>query len=99
MTIKIYAIGKIKDFYKSGCDEYLKRISGYSKIEVIELKDESVSDKPSISEITKVKDIEQLLKLSDEALVPIYCYIKDEPVQEAYFIVNKYEKTYIFILK
>ena len=58
MTIKIYAIGKIKGFYKSGCDEYLKRISGYSKIEVIELKDESVSDKPSISEITKVKDIE-----------------------------------------
>lgn len=58
MTIKIYAIGKIKDFYKSGCDEYLKRISGYSKIEVIELKDESISDKPSPSEITKVKDIE-----------------------------------------
>ena len=57
MTIKIYAIGKIKDFYKSGCDEYLKRISGYSKIEVIEL-NESVSDKPFISEINKVKDIE-----------------------------------------
>ena len=58
MTIKIYAIGKIKDFYKAGVDEYLKRISGYSKIEVIELKDESLSDKPSESEIKKAKDNE-----------------------------------------
>lgn len=58
MTIKIYAIGKIKDFYKAGVDEYLKRISGYSKIEVIELKDDSLSDKPSESEIKKAKDNE-----------------------------------------
>ena len=58
MTIKIYAIGKIKDFYKAGVDEYLKRISGYSKIEVIELKDDSLSDKPSESEIKKSKDNE-----------------------------------------
>ena len=58
MTIKIYAIGKIKDFYKSGVDEYIKRLSGYVKIEVIELKDDSISDKPSISEITKAKDNE-----------------------------------------
>ena len=58
MTIKIYAIGKIKDFYKSGVDEYIKRLSGYVKIEVVELKDDSISDKPSISEITKAKDNE-----------------------------------------
>ena len=58
MTIKIYAIGKLKDFYKSGCDEYLKRISGYSKIEVIELKDDSIPDRPSINEIEKAKNNE-----------------------------------------
>ena len=58
MTIKIYAIGKIKDFYKSGVDEYVKRLGGYVKIEIIELKDDSVSEKPSISEITKAKDNE-----------------------------------------
>lgn len=58
MTIKIYAIGKIKDFYKSGVDEYVKRLGGYTKIEIIELKDDSVSEKPSISEITKAKDNE-----------------------------------------
>lgn len=58
MNIKIYAIGKVKNFYKSGVDEYIKRISGYSKIEVIELKDESLSEKPSISEINKAKESE-----------------------------------------
>ena len=52
-----------------------------------------------IEHATKVKDIYQLLRLSDEALVPIYCYIKEEPVEEAYFIVTKYEKSYIYILK
>ena len=58
MTIKIYAIGKIKDFYKSGVDEYVKRLSGYAKVQIIEVKDESISDKPSNSEITKAKDNE-----------------------------------------
>ena len=58
MTIKIYAIGKIKDFYKSGVDEYVKRLSGYCKVEILELKDDSISDKPSASEIAKAKDNE-----------------------------------------
>lgn len=65
MKIKIYAIGKIKDFYKAGVDEYVKRISSYTKIEIVELKDESISDKPSEQEIIKAKNIEcdRVLKL------------------------------------
>ncbi len=58
MKIKIYAIGKIKDFYKTGVDEYVKRLSNYCKIEVLELKDEPISDKPSEAEILKAKNIE-----------------------------------------
>ena len=65
MKIKIYAIGKIKDFYKAGCDEYVKRLSNYCKIEVIELKDEPISENPSDKEIEKAKNIEgeRVLKL------------------------------------
>ena len=65
MKIKIYAIGKIKDFYKAGVDEYIKRITPYSKIEVAEVKDEPISDNPSESEITKAKNVEgeRILKL------------------------------------
>lgn len=58
MKIKIYAIGKIKDFYKVGVDEYIKRLSSYIKVEVIELKDESISDKPNEVDIKKAIDNE-----------------------------------------
>ena len=58
MKIKIYAIGKIKDFYKLGCDEYIKRLSSYTQIEVVELKDEPIPDRPSESEILKAKKLE-----------------------------------------
>ncbi len=58
MNIKIYCVGKIKDFYKAGAEEYLKRLSGYAKVQVIEVKDESISDKPNEKEIEKVKNIE-----------------------------------------
>ena len=65
MKIKIYAIGKIKDFYKAGCDEYVKRLSNYCKIEIIELKDEPLKDNPTPAEIKKAKDVEgeRVLKL------------------------------------
>ena len=58
MNIKIYAIGKSKDFYLSGCNEYVKRLSAYAKVSVVELKDDSISENPSQSEITKAKDNE-----------------------------------------
>ena len=65
MNIKIYCIGKIKDFYKAGVDEYIKRLSTYAKVEIVEVKDESISDKPSGKEIIKAKDLEcsRVLKL------------------------------------
>ena len=94
MTIKIYAIGKIKDFYKSGVDEYLKRLSGYTKIEVIEVKDDSISDKPSEVEISKAKDNEgkrvlSLLK-NNEYLIGLDLNKKEYTSEEfATFIKDK----------
>ncbi len=42
MGIRIIAVGKIKtDFYKSACDEYMKRLSRYCKVEVIEIRSHS----------------------------------------------------------
>ena len=74
----------------------LNRIMRSCESKLVEIEDLKHID---ISKATRVKDISQLLKLSDEALVPIYCYIREEPAEEAYFIVNKYEKSYIYILK
>lgn len=66
MKIKIYAIGKIKEQYlKDGINEYLKRISPYSNIEIVEVIDSKVKDNPNIFDIKKAKDEEgdRVLKL------------------------------------
>ena len=66
MKIRIIAIGKIKEPYlKMGIDEYVKRIKGYSQIEIVEVNDEPVKDNPSSSEIeiVKNKEGERVLKL------------------------------------
>ena len=94
MTIKIYAIGKNKDFYKDGVDEYLKRIGGYSKIQVIEVKDDSISDKPSDLEIKKAIDNEgkrvlSLLK-NNEFLIGLDLNKKEFTSEEfASFLLDK----------
>lgn len=58
--IKIICIGKIKeDYLKEGINEYKKRISKYTKIEIIELEDESKGDI-----LTKEKD--KIIKYIDK---------------------------------
>ena len=66
MKIKIYCIGKIKEQYlKDGINEYLKRISPYSNIEIVEVNDSKVKDNPNQSDIEKAKNEEgdRVLKL------------------------------------
>ena len=46
--IKIICIGKLKeDYLKDGINDYLKRISKYHKIEIIELPDSNINDEAS----------------------------------------------------
>lgn len=66
MKIKIYAIGKIKEQYlKDGISEYVKRISPYSNVEIIEVADSKVKENPNEFDISKAKDEEgeRVLKL------------------------------------
>lgn len=52
--IKIICVGKIKEkFYNAAIDEYLKRISKYTKLSIIEVIDSSYDD------INKIKEIEK----------------------------------------
>ena len=98
MKIKIYAIGKIKDFYKLGVDEYVKRLSSYCKIEIVELKDESISDKPSKAETKKAIDIEgkrviSLLK-DNEYLIGLDLNKKEmDSVEFSRYLSNKLEQS------
>lgn len=60
MKIKIIALGKIKEKYlKSGIDEFLKRLTPYASISVVELnpieiKDENLKDKILLDEGEKI---------------------------------------------
>ena len=57
--IKIICVGKIKETYlNSAIEEYKKRISKYSKLEIIEVNDEA-TDNPNI---TLQKEKDKLLK-------------------------------------
>ncbi|MBB6445442.1 23S rRNA (pseudouridine(1915)-N(3))-methyltransferase RlmH [Bacillus benzoevorans] len=73
MNISIIAVGKLKEKYlKSGIDEYLKRLTSYAKVEVIEIPDEKAPEELSPSEMEQVKQKEGerlLSKLSQDTYV------------------------------
>lgn len=57
--IKILCVGKIKEkFFKEAINEYLKRISKYSKIEIIEVNDVDLNNK----ELNLEKERDNLMK-------------------------------------
>lgn len=51
MKVKLITVGKLKEKYlKDGIQEYSKRLSRFTKLEVIELADEKIPDKASALE-------------------------------------------------
>ncbi|MBS4212427.1 MULTISPECIES: 23S rRNA (pseudouridine(1915)-N(3))-methyltransferase RlmH [Neobacillus] len=56
MNISIITVGKLKEKYlKQGIEEYLKRLSAYAKVEVIEVADEKAPEELSELEMVQVK--------------------------------------------
>jgi 23S rRNA (pseudouridine1915-N3)-methyltransferase len=52
MNIKLIVIGKLKEKYlRDACDEYIKRLSKFCNLKVVELDECKLSDKPSQKEI------------------------------------------------
>lgn len=65
IKIRIAAVGKIKEKYLlQAQDEYVKRISRFAKIEVMELADEPAPDNPSDAQVAEIlkKEGERLRK-------------------------------------
>lgn len=59
IKVNIIAVGRLKEKYlKDACSEYIKRLSAYSKINIIEINEERCSDNPSANEIEQLKDKE-----------------------------------------
>ncbi|WP_243387195.1 23S rRNA (pseudouridine(1915)-N(3))-methyltransferase RlmH [Bacillus kexueae] len=59
MNIQIITIGKLKEKYlKQGINEFLKRLSPYAKVDIIELPDEKAPETLSEQEMEQVKQKE-----------------------------------------
>ncbi|MDD6550947.1 MAG: 23S rRNA (pseudouridine(1915)-N(3))-methyltransferase RlmH [Lachnospiraceae bacterium] len=73
MKITIACVGKVKEkFYRDAIAEYSKRLSRYTKLEIVEVKDEKTPENASEAEETKIKEIEGerlLSKIPDSAYV------------------------------
>jgi len=61
MKINIICIGNIKEkFYTQACEEYLKRLSRFHNINIIELEEERIDKNPTDADIAKIKVKESL---------------------------------------
>ncbi|EKN71514.1 ribosomal RNA large subunit methyltransferase H [Neobacillus bataviensis LMG 21833] len=73
MNISIITVGKLKEKYlKQGIEEYLKRLTAYAKVDVIEVADEKAPEELSVLEMLQVKQKEGeriLAKISQDTYV------------------------------
>jgi 23S rRNA (pseudouridine1915-N3)-methyltransferase len=59
MNISIIAVGKVKEKYLTqGIEEFLKRLTSYAKVTIIEIKEEQAPENLSTSEMEQVKQRE-----------------------------------------
>jgi len=65
MQIKVIAVGKLKEnYWREAVAEYLKRLSPYARVEIIEVAEEKIAENPSDAEIRlcTAKEGERILK-------------------------------------
>lgn len=59
MKFKIVAVGKIKEsFYREAVAEYVKRLSRYAAVEIVEVAECTFNGEPSAKEIEKIVTVE-----------------------------------------
>lgn len=67
LRVSLICVGKLKEkFFEQACGEYIKRLGAYCRLEVFELQERRLPDKPSQSQLTaaleaEAKDIKALL--------------------------------------
>lgn len=59
MKVRIICVGKLKEkFFRDAADEYIKRLTPFTKVEVFEIKDEKAPQNYSDEQVRAVKDKE-----------------------------------------
>lgn len=64
LSINLITVGKLKESYlRDACDEYIKRLKSFCKLNVVELPESRLGDNPSEKEITQALSNEGKLML------------------------------------
>ena len=70
IKIKIICVGKIKETYlNEGISEYIKRLSGYCSLEIVEVKDEKIASNINEDKIREIESNRILEKVNDKDYV------------------------------
>lgn len=77
MNINIIAVGKVKEKYlAAAADEYAKRLSRFTRLNIIEIADEKIPGNASEKELERIKNKEGekiLARLSENSFVTALC--------------------------
>ena len=88
MNIKIVCVGKLKEkYFKNGIAEYVKRMSRFAKVKIVQVPDEKAPEKLSPAEMEQVKEIEGkriLDKIKDKEYVYVTAIKGKERTSEAF---------------
>ncbi len=88
MNIKIVCVGKLKEkYFKDGIAEYVKRMSRFTKVKIVQVPDEKAPEKLSPAEMEQVKEIEGkriLDKIKDKEYVYVTAIKGKERTSEAF---------------
>ena len=88
MNIKIVCVGKLKEkYFKDGIAEYVKRMSRFAKVKIVQVPDEKAPEKLSRAEMEQVKEIEGkriLDKIKDKEYVYVTAIKGKERTSEAF---------------
>lgn len=79
MQIKVIAVGKLKEkFWREAVEEYLKRLSSFARVEIIEISEEKIPEMPTAAEIRLglAKESERILKHLSATIYTIPLAIK-----------------------
>lgn len=106
MNIDIIAVGKLKEKYlRDAVGEYAKRLSAFAKLNIIELPDEKICEKPSVKETEAVKNKEGeaiLSKIRRDSYVIALCVegkqVSSEQLSERLSEVMMTSSNIVFII-
>ena len=59
LSVRLICVGKLGEkFWKQACDEYVKRLGGFCKIEVVELPEQKLPQAPTPGQTANAQDLE-----------------------------------------